>query len=222
MGILGLIGTLGGKTPPRKYDAPLWTNRYIINYCFVAATAIAAVLLSSDGKIVGTWAGGVQPSTFIAIAALLSNTLLGLAFSQGLILSYWRRCLHGTSLEDLHYSWHAGQSILGAGTALLRGRQGSINAVALIVLTLCTIRSPLNQAASGVRNNIVLQNGTLDLQVSPWIPEYYTGIIESSRTSGTATASALSQNFSTIVREFNARSPMKLGHADCGDTCDAG
>ena len=195
-------------------------NRSIINYYFVAAIAVVAVLLSSDGNVVGTWAGGVQPSTFIAIAALLSNSLLAFAFSRGLILSYWRTCLHGTSLENLHYSWNAGQSILGAGTALLRGRHGSINALALIVLTLCTVRSPLNQAASGVENDVVFQNGTLDLQVSRWIPEYYTGVIESSRTSGTTTTSALSQKFSTIVREFNARLPMKLGHADCGDTCD--
>ncbi|KAI1120597.1 hypothetical protein F5Y10DRAFT_258075 [Nemania abortiva] len=180
---------------------------------------IAAILESSDGKVIGTWAGGIQPNTFIAIGAILSNILLVFAFSRGLVVSYWRRCLHGTTFEDLHKSWEAGQSMPSAWKGIIKG-YGRINALALITLTLSTVRSPLNQAAAGVSNSTISHSGMLDLQIASKIPEGYTGIVAPSDDLRTSYTLALTQAFSDIVREYSSGTSISLQHDDCGDICN--
>lgn len=197
----------------------LWQSFLELTTFSLGAGAVIVILVSSDGKIVGTWAGGLQPNTLIAISALLSNLLLGFAFTQGLVLSYWKFCLHGSSLKGLHCHWKAGQSAIGAVQAVWQGRS-LVNAIAFLGWALYAMRSPLNQSAAGIENNVSFpNNGTMQLLVAQALPDGYTGITPNERQTELTTA-GLTQSFLDVMRAYNLQAPITLPHADCGDSCD--
>lgn len=177
------------------------------------------ILLTSNGKIIGTWAHGIQPNTFLAIMSLVANLLLTLAFAQGLTISYWKRKLRGSTIAGLHHHWNAGQSIWGALKGLFNA-QGIVNGLALLTVITSTVRSPLLQTAAGVVNDVSFpRDGRLDLHIAQKLPEGYTGYSQYARTGARVTA-ALTKNFSEVMQQYNTRAPIYLNHTDCGDMCE--
>ncbi|KAL1392756.1 hypothetical protein HDK64DRAFT_306228 [Phyllosticta capitalensis] len=191
----------------------------IIAYLGAAAGAVA-VLLSSDGEISGTWGWGHSPNTYLSILAIVMNMLLSFAFAQGLTLSYWRKLLKGSTIAGLHYHWNAGQSIFGAFEGVFRGF-GLLNGLAFIAWICSSARSPVNQAAAGIDNNVIFPtNGTMHLELAQRLPEGYTGQTTYSRAAMSQT-SALTRGFSAIMRKYSSRRTMILEHSYCGDMCNA-
>ncbi|KAH8893026.1 hypothetical protein GQ53DRAFT_822512 [Thozetella sp. PMI_491] len=178
------------------------------------------ILTISNGQDVGTWANGIQPNTFLSITAVVSNILLTFAFTQGLAISYWRRCLKGTLLADIHHHWNAGYSFLGACRGILRGN-ALLNGIAFLAWTISVVRSPMNQAAAGVTGNTpATTSGAFKLRVPQQLPQRYTGISQASRAELQQTA-ALTPSFADILRGYSTRTTMNLTHDDCGDTCES-
>ncbi|KAK7530142.1 uncharacterized protein J3D65DRAFT_146901 [Phyllosticta citribraziliensis] len=185
-----------------------------------AAAGVVAVLLSSDGEITDTWGWGHAPNTYLSILSIVMNMLLSFAFAQGLTLSYWRKLLKGSTIAGLHYHWNAGQSIFGAFEGVFRGF-GLLNGLAFIAWICSSARSPVNQAAAGIDSNVVFPtNGTMHLELAQKLPEGYTGQTTYSRAAMSET-SALTRNFSTIMRDYSNRRTLKLEHSYCGDMCNA-
>ncbi|KAG6368963.1 hypothetical protein INS49_003182 [Diaporthe citri] len=194
-------------------------NKDEMQYC-IAANVV--VLLSSNGAKVDTWTrGGVQPSTFLSISAVISNLCLALVYNQGLAQAFWIRSLRGSSIEGLHHQWDAGQSSFGAVRALAAG-QGIASACAMLAVALSALRSPLNQAAVRVVQGNLTSQGTLDVQVAQKLPDNHTAYgVSGTQYGNSSKASAyLTESFDAIVLGYNNRATMKLRHTECGDSCE--
>lgn len=59
------------------------------------AVASLIILASSNGKIVDTWGGLFAPSVYLSILSVCTNVLLGFAFANGMVISFWRKALNG-------------------------------------------------------------------------------------------------------------------------------
>lgn len=206
-------------------NLPLQSHRCSVSSNCTRITGTAAnvvVLVSSNEAKVDTWArGGVQPSTFLSISAVISNLCLAFVYNQGLAQAFWIRSLRGSSIKGLHHQWDAGQSFFGALKALAAG-QGIVSACAMLAVALSALRSPLNQAAVRVVQGNLTSHGTLDVQVAQKLPDNYTAYgVNGMQYGNTSKASAyLTDNFDAIVLGYNNRATMKLRHTGCGDSCE--
>lgn len=194
LGVLSLIGTVG---------------------CAIAALCI---LLTSNGKVVGSWGYGLQPNAYLAIMSLISTMFLTFAFGQGLVLSFWRKSVKGATLANLHMHWASGNSIIGAVRNLFTGK-GKINAIAFILWMVSVLRAPLNQEASSIGSNVAFQtSGSMSARMASQLPEGYTGITPYSRAYLETTA-MLTPDFTNVTKDYNLRTPVRMNHTGCGDSC---
>lgn len=79
----------------------------------LCAVADGIVLWKSDGQQIDTWI--MSPSVILAILSAIANTCLAYAKSEGIIVSWWRKALRGSTLGELNNYWEFGENLLAAG-----------------------------------------------------------------------------------------------------------
>lgn len=188
----------------------------------IGAAGNVAVLVTSNGANVDTWARGIQPGTFLSTVAAISNLFLAFMYQQGLVQSFWIRCLRGSLVMDLHHQWDAGQSVWGACRALAAGK-GLLSAFSMLTVALATLlRSPLNQAAVRVVQQNVTSQGTFTLQVAQVLPNNYTayGVGDVQYGNASEASAYLTSSFISVMLGYNNRAAMTMIHSGCGDSCE--
>lgn len=163
-------------TPPRPWRPGLvrrlpWTG--LISLVLALAFAIAAVCvgLRSDGKeldYLTVRSHSVSPAVLLSIFVTLANSLLLYAFTQGATVHWWRTAFEGTTLAQLHSSYHYGDGMTAIFTSAT-----AFNTVALagIVMPFLLADGPLLQRSLSVEQEVVVShaNRTIPISPSPWI-----------------------------------------------------
>ena len=58
-----------------------------------------AVLVVSNGKPVSEFSGNTQPGVLLAYTSTIANTLMGVAFAEGVIINFWTGALRGVPVS---------------------------------------------------------------------------------------------------------------------------
>lgn len=136
--------------------------------CTIASLGILA---GSNHSPVTSWP--TPPSTFIAIFTAISNIMMRYAAVQGIVVAWWIKALHGSSVSELHYNWRAGASFHGA---LMAGRHmGWIGVASILSCIVIVIDGPLLQRSSTV-TTASHTGPTIDLHFT-MVPEMPTGTL---------------------------------------------
>ncbi|RDW68167.1 hypothetical protein BP6252_09563 [Coleophoma cylindrospora] len=183
---------------------------------FLCMLASIFVLVESNGKLVADWE--VTPNVILSILSAIFSASLSLALSEGATISWWHRALRGGTLADLSREWSFSTGIIAS---LLAGRNFSRMAMASIFVTTAVIAGPLLQRASSVVTEASTGNVTLHAKISPILPYGYTAIAYSLGDLGEVMPEAISSNFSTVMYEYNQRTPITSGITGCTGNCSA-
>ncbi|CAK4034145.1 Hypothetical predicted protein [Lecanosticta acicola] len=139
-----------------------------LSFIVLSIPASAIVLAVSHGQAVENWI--VQPSVYISVLIGIGNKALGFAAVQGAIITWWVRALKGTTLQQLHYDWPAGN----AGITSLRRKHVSRLSVTSVCAFVILADGILLQSATGTVEARLDKPVSLRARVSPEIPTNYT------------------------------------------------
>ena len=93
--VLAILSLLGVLACTQTYTGHCQS---ITNPC--AGTVAAIVILDmSDGQPVDNWGKSLGPSVYLAVIAIIANTLLAVALAEGLVISFWRTALNGCTVS---------------------------------------------------------------------------------------------------------------------------
>lgn len=93
--VLAMLSLLGVLACTRIYTGHCQS---ITDPCAGTVAAIA-ILEMSDGQPVDDWGNSLAPSVYLAVIAIIANTLLAVAFAEGLVISFWRTALNGCTVS---------------------------------------------------------------------------------------------------------------------------
>lgn len=93
--------------------------------------------MASDGIPVNSWT--LSPSVCLSIVSAIAVATLAYAYSEGVVISWWRKALKGSTAGNLHQNWIYGQS---AFEAFLSGRKVNMVAVASLMTVIAFISGP--------------------------------------------------------------------------------
>lgn len=130
----------------------------------------AAVLVASNGASENSWPAG--PNVYLAVCAAVANLAVRYACLQGVIVAWWSRAMHGSTVADLHQTWRAGSSLFGA---IASGRNIGLLGTATIFSTLITVDGPLLQRSTTVHSVPFHHDHQVSLEVS-MVPEIPHGL----------------------------------------------
>lgn len=77
----------------------------------ICSAAAVAVVYASNGKAKSQWKIKAAPNVLLSIFNSLASILVTMAVGQGIAISWWRRAMKGTTVENLHHSWSFSSSI---------------------------------------------------------------------------------------------------------------
>lgn len=77
----------------------------------ICSAAAVGVVYASNGKAKSEWKLKAAPNVLLSIFNSLSGILVTMAVGQGIAISWWRRAMKGTTVENLHHSWSFSSSI---------------------------------------------------------------------------------------------------------------
>jgi hypothetical protein len=122
-----------------------WLGAIAILCVWISAGAAAILLVLSDNRPQSTWPNKITPNVVLAGINSFSNIMLVIAIGQGIAIAWWRKVLRGATVQDLHYSWGFGTSVL----ALLKGwRYLNLIALAALAAKIAIVDSILLQRAT--------------------------------------------------------------------------
>lgn len=61
------------------------------------------ILYLSNGQPVEEWSGNRQPTVLLAYTSTIANALIGFAFAEAIVISYWCRVLGGTKVSRIWF-----------------------------------------------------------------------------------------------------------------------
>ncbi|OJD40615.1 uncharacterized protein BKCO1_1000600 [Diplodia corticola] len=136
------------------------------------------------------------------------------ALSEATTLSWWKRALDGTTLSELHNYWAFGASL---SNSVFAGRKFNLIALASILTSVVVVDGPLIQRSSSVTTTQASRNTTLSVQLEPGpLPIGFSGFTSTHAT----TINFYTNRFSQIVKDYTARSDIRLNYSGCMGVCD--
>lgn len=144
-----------------------WSGFLTIFLALGCTAAAIAIAVASDGKPVGYWTVNgqvLQPAVLLSIAATLTNTFLVFAFTKGATIHWWNMAFEGTTLKQLHSSYHYGSGVIAIFTS---ARSVNLVALASISMPILLMTGPLLQRASSVSQKIHVSQANLSIPISP-------------------------------------------------------
>ncbi|KAI5783243.1 hypothetical protein DFH27DRAFT_656389 [Peziza echinospora] len=194
----------------------------------LAATA-GAILSTSDGKPTNLWPWGedrftsirrfITPTVLLAAIATISNILLRYAYSEAMVMQWWREALHPQSVSDLHHGWEYGYSTLGALTSRLKCNGFHLLSWTNIVVALAAAQGTLFQRASRVVvvGDAPVRHMTITVRAPPreLAPDVISGPI------GEGLSFKNQYRFMQANIDHNLGTPVALAYTGCNGTCVA-
>ncbi|KAH7386019.1 hypothetical protein BKA66DRAFT_67582 [Pyrenochaeta sp. MPI-SDFR-AT-0127] len=122
-------------------------------------TGSAIIIVFSNGTRPDEWKIGndpVQPQVYISVFEMIMNLLMFYALAEGIVIAWWRRLLHGTSLADV-YDIHESSYLWSAVRRMARLQFNSVSIATLLTILSC-IRGPLFQRSMIISNGIYRTN----------------------------------------------------------------
>jgi hypothetical protein len=179
----------------------------------LCAVADAIILWKSDGQAVQSWS--VSPSVLLAILSALANVCLQYAHSQGVVIAWWRKALHGGKLEDLHHYWETGDGVWAAVTS---GRGFNLVSLATLVASAVVFDGPLLQRASTVVSKSATTNVNVTAPIAEELPYGYTGYGIINSNFGPYSI-VMNQTFAQVVNAYTTRAPITTAFTGCVGNC---
>lgn len=195
-----------------------WSGVLSLILAFSCGIAAVVIALISEGKPLDYWTVRgyvVQPAVLLSIFATIANALLVFAFTQGATIAWWTSGFKGSSLKNLHNSYHYGTGALSAFTSLT-----AFNTVAFasIFMLFLLMDGPLFQRASSVvqSSKFSQTNNSIPISPSPMMTGA-TGIVPDH--SNELTPSLYHPLFSNVLQQYNNRTPIELPGTGCIGDC---
>ncbi|EGO60120.1 hypothetical protein NEUTE1DRAFT_97331 [Neurospora tetrasperma FGSC 2508] len=172
--------------------------------------AILIVRLSHH-KDIDSWSGRKAPQVLLSYTTTVANSLMGVAFAEAAVITFWRGAVGGMPVSNLHYVWASSSSVVGALTSLWRRRAVGVSLVSILVAISTLLRGPLMQRATYVELVDLEEWDTIKIPVMANMSDEWGGML-----SGHAlTDLRFSPGFADAVARYQAQSPMSLLGADC-------
>jgi hypothetical protein len=181
---------------------------------FASVLGLAAstgVLIYSDGKAIADWE--FQPSTYLAIASVLTNVCMFYVLKEGANISWWRLAAHGSTIGDLHRHWSYAS---GFQDAILSGKNINYVALVCVIVTIAQINNPLLQRASRAVDDSAVVQTPVSLKIVSAIPyNFSTGYVSGRQYA----VSLFTASFSDVVQNFNVNASISVKNTGCRGTC---
>lgn len=157
----------------------------------------------------------LTPSTALAFVNTVTNVALAVAIGNGVAVAWWRKALHGATVQDLHKSWAYSTSVFELVTA---GRNFNMIALCALTAKLALVDNVLLQrAASTAPDSFVSNMTTLRFPIVNELPADYAGTWSADGKEG-----SLSWNFSQDLYSYYSNAEV-VPTDDWQDTrCEAG
>ncbi|KAK3635935.1 hypothetical protein LTR56_014473 [Elasticomyces elasticus] len=168
-----------------------------------------AILLVSHEQPVRHWP--IQPTVYLAIASAIGNTALGFSRYHAVPIAWWYRASRGSTIKDLERNWEVGHSLV---LALRHNIHMGFPGFATIVVALMIIDGPLLQRATTVDVVTSTKNATLALNLSPEVPNGFSGY-------GLYNTLNTSSSAISVSVDWKNRAPIHLDVQPCNGTCTA-
>lgn len=178
----------------------------------LCAIADAVILWKSNNQEVDSWS--VSPSVLLAILSAVANICLQFARSQGVVIAWWRKALHGATLNDLNCYWESGDGVIAAA---MSGRDFNWVALATLVASTVFFDGPLLQRASIVISRPTTKMVNVTAPIAQEMPYGYTGLAELNNPA--LYSIIMNQSFAQAVNSFSQRTPMTTEFTGCVGTC---
>ncbi|KAK4498419.1 hypothetical protein PRZ48_011077 [Zasmidium cellare] len=184
-------------------------------FCGVAALVIGIV---SDGRFAEDWAVNgtlVQLSVVFSILVTVANALLGFAFAEGAVITWWVKASRGTTLRELHTSYEQGSGFLRTLFTLPAVSRLTVASFGMLLLL---TDGPFFQRASTIHAQAVFASAELNVSVPPFPLQFgATGVIPDH---GSDYAPDLyTPSFAQILQQYKTRQPIQLNETGCKGTC---
>lgn len=182
---------------------------------FVAFSCVffsLAILVTSNGKATKTWT--FQPSVYVAIASAVANVAISVAYSRAIPIAWYYRAsrVQGATIRSLQRQWEAGSSL---PLALLNIRDAGYPTAVAVLAALMIIDGPLLQQATSVRKGTTVSTITLNVSLSPEVPNGFSGYFEQA-------ISVFTQGAVQVGEDWQKERPFLLStsaDAICKGTC---
>ncbi|KAI9685549.1 MAG: hypothetical protein M1822_004407 [Bathelium mastoideum] len=179
----------------------------------VATGSIAAVLVSSNKKIVAAWPSSSYPVAIPVALTLLvgiANMCLAIAIDQAYTVAWWSKALRGARIKNLYFDLDIQRSI----SALLRkGRTFDRFALAaLIAVAVSVLDGPIIQKASSITTKAFSPVDTfVEVSISnASLPGNFSGFDGDGMQ-----ADLLTPTFARVYRDFLQKNPIELASQGC-------
>ncbi|KAF2793182.1 hypothetical protein K505DRAFT_306284 [Melanomma pulvis-pyrius CBS 109.77] len=189
-------------------------------FTVVLLTGVSAgILLASDGSTIDSWTVGddnAQLQVYISVIEMIMNFLILFALAEGMVIRFWRKMLHGTTLSSMNDVYES--SFLWPAFKRIIRLRFNVVAVACLLTAVTFIRGPLFQRASTISDTSIYDSqGSVNLKMAPFpIVEYFQSTEDDPRKQGGITTA-----FSNVLKELGSNTPLAYQQttSDCGDYC---
>lgn len=144
------LSTLPSKLVPRQWK-PGFSRRFplmgltALSGAISCIAAAGVVLLLSNGRQTELWT--LSPAVIIAIMSTVATGLVGYAQTEGAVISWWTKSLHGGSIKQLHRQWQVSNGLLSAA---LHSFPPNIWSLAKLAAVFSLVIGPILQRATSV------------------------------------------------------------------------
>ncbi|KAI5362810.1 hypothetical protein Slin15195_G101910 [Septoria linicola] len=111
----------GAGSDRSSLDDPDWKPGYMNRFPWLGFGSLVVVLLCAiacvltlvfaQGKSESEWPEQIAPNVIITVLNSCANLAFGIAISNGIAIAWWRKTLHGSTIEQLNRSWLFSSSV---------------------------------------------------------------------------------------------------------------
>lgn len=151
----------------------------------------------------------------LSYTTTVANSLMGVAFAEAAVITFWRGAVGGMPVSNLHYVWSSSSSVVGALNSLWRRRAVGVSLVSILVAISTLLRGPLMQRSTYVELVDLEILDTIKVPVMADMANDWGGMI----TGQSLTDLRFAPGFADTVANYQSQSPMSLLGANCTN-CD--
>lgn len=84
----------------------------------ICTSVCMVIVYVSNGKARSQWKSLAAPNVLISVFTAVASILVTMSVGNGIAISWWRKAMKGSTVEELHASWSFGSSVLSIITGL--------------------------------------------------------------------------------------------------------
>ncbi|CCC14450.1 unnamed protein product [Sordaria macrospora k-hell] len=180
------------------------------------STGIAILIVRlTHHKDIEQWSGRKAPQVLLSYTTTVANSLMGVAFAEAAVITFWRGAVSGMPVSNLHYVWSSSSSVVGALNSLWRRRAVGVSLVSILVAISTLLRGPLMQRSTYVELVDLEILDTIKVPVMADMGNDWGGMM----TGQSLMDLRFAPGFADTVANYQSQSPMSLLGANCTN-CD--